>query len=247
MSGVYATHVLREKSSLIQGYMLGFIAAGYVVGPLIIGLVERTGTSWRWAIAFPAFAYLPFILPIGLAKLKQAAGTEPLSRQSIREACAYDRKLLAGLMVSVFLAAGGYLCVVNWSVAFLENQRGMVMGAAHIVLAVIGLGVVLGRITSARLAERYPRILVLAIAAAASMFLVFFAPLPANGFYDSVLMVLACAFSSGIYPILVGEASIFPQSLAPAVYSTLTASVVLGALLLPFVFGLLQEHIGRVE
>jgi fucose permease len=190
---------------------------------------------------------LPFILPMALAKLERVTGTEPLSRRSLGEAFSYDRKLLTGLLLSIFLAAGGYLCLVNWSVAYLENQRGMVMGAAHIVLAIIGVGIVFGRITSARLASRFPVMMVLLTAAAASMVLSFFAPLPLNGIYDSVLMVSACVFSSGIYPVLMGKASVFPASLSPAVYTTMTTSVVLGALLLPFVSGLLQEHVGRVE
>ncbi|MDY6794896.1 MAG: hypothetical protein SWK76_06410 [Actinomycetota bacterium] len=139
------------------------------------------------------------------------------------------------------------MCIINWSVAYLENQRGMVMGSAHIVLAIIGFGVAFGRITSARIAEGYRQLPVLMTAAFASMVLTFFAPLPANGVADSTLIILASVFSSGIYPILLGDASMFPPSLSPAVLSAMMAALVSGTVLLPFLVVLLREHVGRVQ
>jgi len=247
LSGVYATHVLSKRITVIQGYSFGLLGLGYVVGSAIAGLVEYAGISWRWAIASPGLVMLPFVFVVVLAKLRPVSGVARLSGSVLRQAFDFDRKLFTVLTFSVFLAAGGYMAIVNWSVAFLENQRGMVLGAAHIVLAAIGLGVIVGRVMAARLAAKYKATLVVLAAALASIVLTFFAPIPQNGTFDSVLIVLACACSAGIYPILLGEATAFPASISPSVYTILTASVVAGASVFPFVIGLLLEHVGRVQ
>ena len=247
LSGVYATHVLSEKITVIQGYSFGLLGLGYIVGSTLAGLIEHAGISWRWAIASPALFMLPLVFAVMLAKLQPVSGIATLSGSILRQAFDFDRKLFTILTFSVFLAAGGYMAIVNWSVAFLENQRGMVLGASHIVLAIIGLGVIVGRVMTARLAAKYKAILVVLAAALASMVLSFFAPIPKNGTFDAVLIVLASACSAGIYPILLGEATAFPVSISPPVYTFLTASVVAGAATFPFVIGLLLEHIGRVQ
>ncbi|MDY6794897.1 MAG: hypothetical protein SWK76_06415 [Actinomycetota bacterium] len=99
LSGVYSTNVLREESSLIQGYLLGFMAAGYIVEPLACGLLERSGISWCWAIAFPALFILPFLIPMAVAEPKPLTGIVPLSRRSLREAFTYDRSLFTALFL----------------------------------------------------------------------------------------------------------------------------------------------------
>jgi len=246
LPGTYANRFGGRRAFRIQGYLYGFLSIGYVAGPLIPDLIERLNISWRWSVALPGLFILPFIAVIMTSRFNELRDTVPLSVRSIKQVFSYDRRYLIILMACLFISYGSYVAISEWLVSFLENSSGMTASTAHLVLAIFGAAVFLGRFGSgyfSRKTNPYNIILALSIV---SMTLVFLIPLPGSSTVNAALLVATGLFMPGIPALLLGGVGHFPHSLISPTYSILMISFCLGIMTIPYLVGLIMQTAGSV-
>ncbi|MCK4406850.1 MAG: MFS transporter [Bacteroidales bacterium] len=246
LPGVYATNVLSKESARIQSVLFGFLSFGFIVGPLFPGLIENLDISWRWAIAAPGVFILPFVIPIIITRLEHIEKAERLSFRIIKDIISFDRRFFLGMIVALILAGGAAVGFVTWIITFLEKERGMLQGSAHLVLCGIGVTIVLGRMACGYLARRFSSYKILIIITIVSAVMIFFAPLPKVAMVNMVLFWVASLFFSGIYPLLLSAAIVYPKTESSSAYTLFFIAISVGGLSIPYVLGQIFEHVGAV-
>ena len=246
LPGVYVTNVLGKESARIQSVLFGFLSFGYIVGPLIPGLIEKLNISWRLAIAAPGLFMVPLIIPLIFTKLGHISKVEKLSIRSVKEIISFNPRFFLGLFVAIILGGGASQGFITWIITFLENERGMSQGSAHLVLCGVGVSLVLGRLICGNLTKRFTTSKILIIVSIVSVFLVFFAPFPKHVLINIVLFLLASLFFSGIIPLLLSAASVYPKSESSSTYTLLFIGLAIGSLFVPFIIGQIFEQMGAI-
>ena len=246
LPGVYVTNVLSKESARIQSALFGFLSFGYIVGPLIPGLIEKLNISWRWAIAAPGLFMVPLIIPLVFTNLGRISKVEKLSIRSVKEIISFNPRFFAGLFVALILGGGASQGFITWIITFLENERGMLQGSAHLVLSGVGVSLVLGRLVCGNLTKRFSTYKILIIISIVSLFLVFFAPFPKYVLINIVLFLLASLFFSGILPLFLSAASVYPKSESSSTYTLLFIALAIGSLFFPYIIGQIFELLGAV-
>ncbi|MBU1669509.1 MAG: MFS transporter [Actinobacteria bacterium] len=246
LPGIYATNTCGAQTPRIQSMLFGFLSFGYIVGPLVPGLIEHLEISWRWAVAIPGLLVIPFVIPVAVARLERIKEAERLSLATVRRMVSFDRRFFFGLTLALILSGGAVLGVITWIVTFLENERGMTLGAAHVVLSGIGLALVMGRLVCGQLSKRFRVYRIELVIVPLSAVLVFIAPLPGSAVVNSALFLVSALVYSGVYPLLLSAASIYPRSDSAAAYTVFFLCVSLGGMTIPYALGQVFQHAGAV-
>lgn len=244
--GIYVTNVLRKESAHVQSMLFGCLALGYTVGPLFPGLIEHLQISWRWAIAFPGALILLCIIPMTIAKLERIEKAEPLSPRIIKDIIAFDRRFFVGIIAALILSGGAITGFITWLITFLINERGMILGSAHIVLCGVGITMALGRLTCGYFAKRFPAYKILLSLTIASAVLLFLAPLPSAVAANTALFLVASFSFAGIFPLLLAAAAVYPKSESSSAYTLFCLALVGGKILTPYALGQVFEYVGAV-
>ena len=246
LPGIYATNTCGKEVPRIQAMLFGFLSFGYIVGPLIPGLIERLEISWRWAIAIPGLLIIPFVIPVAMARIKRMEEAEKLSFKTIKHMVSFDRRFFIGITLAIILAGGAALGVITWVVTFLEKERGVTLGAAHLVLCGVGTALVLGRLACGKLSKRFSVYKILLTLVPASAVLVFIAPLPDSAAINALLFIMSALVYAGIYPMLLSASSIYPRSDSAAAYTFFFIILAIGGVTIPYVLGQVFQHAGAV-
>jgi len=246
LPGIYVTNVLGKESARIQSALFGFLSFGYIVGPLIPGIIVKLDISWRWAIASPGLFMIPLIIPLVFTKLGRISKVETLSIRSVKEIIKYNPRFFAGLFIALVLGAGATQGFLIWIITFLEKERGMISGSAHLVLSGIGICLVLGRLACGYLTKRFSTFKILIILTVVSSILIFFAPFDKNISINILLFFIASVFFAGIFPLLLSAASTYPKSESSNTYTLFFIALSLGCLFIPFVIGQIFEIAGYI-
>lgn len=246
LPAVYITSVHGDEGSSYQNILYGFLSLGFVLGPLFAGLVARQGWSWRWCFIVPALASFPLALPIAAARLKRLPRPKKLSFKVLSDALSFNRSLFTGLVLAFLLYAAAQASVNTWLVTFLEIEKGMVSGSAHMVLVGIAVSLTLGRWACGYLSRKIDPFNILATITIASGVLVFLAPLPEAKAASIALYTLLGLTYAGINPFLVSYAAWFPESESSAVVSAVFSAGALGGIFFPYLVGLLNQNINPI-
>jgi MFS family permease len=246
LPAVYITNVYGDKGPSIQNILYGFMSLGFVLGPLFAGLVARQGWSWRWCYIVPALAALPMAMPIAVVKLKRLPRPKKLSLKVLGDVLSFNRSLFTGLVLAFFLYAAAQASVNTWLVTFLEIEKGMVSGSAHMVLVGVAISLTLGRWTCGYLSKKIDPFDILVTITIASGILVFLAPLPEAKVASIALYTLLGFTYAGINPFLISYAAWFPESESSAVVSAIFSAGGLGGIFFPYLIGLMNQHINPI-
>ena len=246
LPAVYITSVYGDEGASYQNILYGFMSLGFVLGPLFAALVARQGWSWRWCYIVPALAVLPLAIPIAAVKLKRLPRPKKLSLKVLGDALTFNRSLFIGLVLAFLLFAAAKASVNTWLVTFLEIEKGMVSGSAHMVLVGVALSLTLGRWTCGYLAKKIDPFDILITITIASGVLIFLAPLPEAKIASIVLYTLLGFTYAGINPFLISYAAWFPENESSAVVSAIFSAGALGGLFFPYLIGLLNQHINPI-
>ncbi|MBI9039250.1 MAG: MFS transporter [Bacteroidales bacterium] len=246
LPGVYVTNVLSKESARIQSTLFGFISFGYILGPLIPGIIIKLDISWRWAIASPALLMVPLIIPLIFTKFNRIEKVDKLSVSTVKEIIKFNPRFFTGLFIALILGAGATQGFLIWIITFLEKERGLLQGSAHLILSAIGICLVFGRLACGNLTKRFSTFNILIIISIVSTFLIFFAPFPQHVIFNIVLFMLASIFFAGIFPLLLSAASTYPKSESSSTYSLFFIALALGSLFVPFLIGHIFEIAGYV-
>ncbi|MBN2025199.1 MAG: MFS transporter [Actinobacteria bacterium] len=246
LPAIYATSLYGPDSPRMQNILYGFLSLGFVIGPVFAGLIARMEWSWRWCLAIPALLAIPAALPLALAGLKRLPRQKRLSVAVIREVLSFNRSLFLGLVLAFLLYAAAQASVTTWLVSFLEIERGMISGTAHLVLMGIAASLTAGRWACSYLSRLIDPFDILVAVSLASGVLVFLAPLPDSRAASIILYMLLGLAYAGINPFLIGYAARFPAGESSAVITAIVSAGSLGGVFFPYLVGLLNEHINPI-
>jgi FHS family glucose/mannose:H+ symporter-like MFS transporter len=226
--GVYVTRTCGQTSHREQNILYAFFSLGVVTGPIL------------------AIIAIPLSIPLLFAAFERLDGIKPISRDSVREILAFNRRLFYGLLVALVLYIAAESAVSLWLVTFFHEHYGMEIGNAHWILTGLWIGITVGRVICGYLAERIDpfRILVFVTLSAGICLLV--APLASSKYVSMALYPVVGLFYAGIYPFLIGYAARFPTSVSSTVFTLYIAAGAAGGAVLPYLIGLVNQFTGLI-
>jgi MFS transporter, FHS family, glucose/mannose:H+ symporter len=244
--GVFVTYTCRESTHHKQSVLYGFFSMGVVAGPLIAGLIIDRGISWRWVFVTPAVLIIPLCLPVAIGTFERIDGVQKLSVGVLRRIAGFNRALFTGLFVALLFYIAAESAVSMWIVTFLSEERGVSIAISHWVLTGLWAALTLGRWVCGYFSTRFdPYLLLMVLAGSAGIFIIA-APVSGTPGAAIVLYPMVGLFYSGIYPLLVGYASWFPEELASSVFTLFVAAGAAGSTFLPYFVGLVNQFAGSV-
>jgi len=244
LPGIYATNQHAERSAKLQSTIFSFLAFGFVLGPVFPGIISYLELSWRWSFALPGLLLIPALIPILLAKHEPVDKAEKLTLSILKEIIAFDKKFFFEIVTTLIIAAGAAVALLTWLITFLETQQSTPLGTAHIVLSAMGIAAVSGRLIWGTVSTKLTAFRTLLIIVPISAILVFLAPLSQTVAINIILFFMAMFFVSGINPLLLSSAAIYPKSHSSSVYTILFISMGMGGATIPFCIGQVFQHAG---
>jgi len=242
LPGIYTTNIYSEKSAQLQSVIFSFLALGFVIGPIFPGIISYFDISWRWCFAFPGLLILPALIPIILAKHEPIDKAEKLTPHIVKEIISFDKKFFFRMVIALIISSGAAIGFLTWLITFLEDKRGTSPGTSHIILATMGIAAVIGRQIWARVAPKITVYRTLTLLVPVSTVFVFLAPLPNSVIINIILFFIAMIFISGINPLFLSAAAVYPKSHSSSAYTILFISISIGGIIIPFVIGQIFEY-----
>jgi fucose permease len=234
-----------------------FFGLGALAAPIAIGVLSEAGVAWQAIIAGTGLAAVPVAVTFavagmpsgrraapGLAPPRETAHTAGSSgaaapRPVSRPGRGTSVLLLLGISIATYVA--GEIGVSNWLVRFLESAPLLVATAS---LSLFWGGLALGRLVSARIADRFDHARFTAAAAGLSglallgAILVPWLPL-------RIALFTLTGFASGpIFPMIVAIGGERFPTRAAAISGTLVSFAVVGSIVYPPVMGFISVSVG---
>lgn len=219
-----------------------FFSVGALSSPLIAGRLFEAGVPWEAIVIGSASLALPLAALFGLVALphgRHEPDPDAAPPTALRR-LAFSFPLLA-LELAIACYVASEVGVSNWLVRFLEEAP---IGLATTALSLYWAGLAVGRLISARIADRFDHLafatvalLVVALATGAAV-------LAPTIEAQIVLFVVVGIASGPVFPLIVaigGERH--PQRTA-AVSGFLTGAAVVGSIVYPPIMGFLSVAIG---
>lgn len=246
LPGIYVTHLYSEKSAQLQSMLFSFMAVGFVIGPVFPGIVSYLQISWRWSLAFPGLLVLPALIPIILVKHESIDEAKKLTFHIVKEIISLDKRFFYGIIFAIIISAGSSVGLLTWLITFLEEERGASLGTSHIVLAVMGIAAILGRLIWAKVTPKVTVYRTLLFIIPISALFVLIAPLPDSSTINIILFFFAMIFVSGVNPLFLSAAAVYPKSHSSSAYTILFIAMSIGGILIPFGIGKVFQYAGPV-
>ncbi|HJN05784.1 MAG TPA: MFS transporter [Bacteroidales bacterium] len=188
----------------------------------------------------------PALIPIILTKHAPIDKAEQLNFRIIKEIIAFDKRFFLGLVIAVVISSGSGSGFLTWLITFLEVQRETSVGVAHLILASMGIAAFFGRLIWSRVGPKITVYRTLLLIVPISVALVFIAPLSKIVMMNIILFFIAMIFVSGVTPLLLSTATVYPKSHSSSAYTILFIFMSLGGMLIPFGIGHVFQQEGPV-
>jgi fucose permease len=221
-----------------------FFGVGAFIAPLVIGRLVDLGVPWRWLYLATGLLALPLAALFWYMRLPH--GRHDSDSATVVDGAVVDRRiLLIWPIPALALAIGTYVAsevgVSNWLVRFL-SQAPIVLATGS--LSLFWAGLALGRLVSARIADRFDHVRFTTtwalVTGAVLVGAVLVPSLPV-----SIAGFALVGFAMGpIFPMIMaigGER--FPERSA-AVGGLLTTAAVVGGVIYPAIMGPLSDTVG---
>jgi predicted MFS family arabinose efflux permease len=131
-------------------------------------------------------------------------------------------------------------------ITFLEDQRGTSLEMSHIILAAMGIAAIIGRLIWGKIARKITVYRTLLLIIPVSAILIFIAPLSKIEAINVMLFFVTMIFVSGVNPLFLSAAAIYPKSHSSSAYTILFIFMSLGGMSIPFGIGQVFQHFGPV-
>jgi fucose permease len=235
-----------------------FFGLGALAAPIAIGVLSEAGVAWQAIIAGTGLAAVPVAVTFAVAEMPSgrraaprlaplpeaahAAGSSSATaapRPVARPGRGTSVLLLLGVAIATYVA--GEIGISNWLVRYLESAPLLVATAS---LSLFWGGLALGRLVSARIADRFDHARFTAAAAGLSglallgAILVPWLPL-------RIALFTLTGFASGpIFPMIVAIGGERFPTRAAAISGTLVSFAVVGSIVYPPVMGFISVSVG---
>jgi fucose permease len=226
-----------------------FFSVGALSAPLAVGRLVEVGVEWQTifiATGLVAFVLAALFAVVRMPDGRHARAARVASERSsglgrLREA----RGRLAAPLLLLAFAIGCYVAgevgVSNWLVRFLEPAP---LSTATTALSLFWAGLTLGRLISARIADRFDHIrftVFCSVATSAALLAAIFAPtLPLS----IALFGLAGVATGPIYPMIMAIGGDRYPDRTSAVSGFLSGAAVVGSIVYPPIMGFLSVTVG---
>lgn len=245
LPGVYSTHHFSEEGAKLQSLIFSFMALGFVIGPVIPGVIDHFNMPWKLSYIIPAIIALPLLLPVLTSNHQPIENTSSLSLKIFMEVVSFDKRFFIGIMIICAVGAGSSSAINTWVITFMEDSRNVQPAYAHLILSGMGLATVLGRCIWGRVATNSSVFKTLVFISSMAMVLIFVAPIPNKLLINIILFILTVVFISGINPLSLSASSLYPKSHSSSVYSILFSTASVGGLFIPSLIGIIFHNFGE--
>jgi fucose permease len=219
-----------------------FFSLGALSSPFVVGRLVEAGVAWQAVMLGTGLVAIPLAILLavtGMPTGRHAAEAGNGSRAVARRLTLDPILLILALAIALYVASE--IGVSNWLVRFLSSAP---LATATTALTLFWGGLTLGRLISARLADRFDHAR-FAAASAVVMAVALVGAVVAPSLPVSVALFAVAGFVSGpIYPLIVaigGER--FPARSA-AVGGFLSGTAVIGGIFYPPVMGFMSVTVG---
>jgi MFS transporter, FHS family, glucose/mannose:H+ symporter len=218
-----------------------FFSIGALSSPLVVGQLVEAGIAWQAIILVSAASVIPLAGFFAIARLPHGRrDTSDREGRSGGTPIALTWPLVT-LELGICFYVAAEVGVSDWLVRFLDSVP---LGTATGALSLFWAGMALGRLVSARIADRFDHLQFTTVAVTVAGLATFAAVVvPSVG--ASIALFGLVGFASGpVFPMIVAIAGDrFPERSA-AVGGFMTAAAVVGAVLYPPVMGFMSVNVG---
>ena len=237
----------RERRGRALNLLHVFFSLGALGSPLVVGRLVEAGVDWRAVLTATAVAGLP--LAVLFAAAVMPAGrrqrADPASGRGATAARGPTARRLALPMVLLAIAIACYVAgqggISSWLVRFLEPAPA---ATATTALALFWAGLTVGRVASARIADRFDHARFtaagLAVLTAAMLAAILVPVLPVR----IALLALAGAAAGPVYPMIMAIAGDRYPDRSGAVAGVLASAAVAGTVVYPPLMGFVSVAAG---
>lgn len=223
-----------------------FFSLGALSAPLAAGRLIEGGVAWQAIVVTTGFAALAVAalygvvrMPDGRRERASRAAVAGMGRLARLRGRISGPLLLLGIAIACYVASE--VGVSNWLVRFLEPAP---VTEATTALALFWAGLTLGRLVSARLADRFDHVR-FAIASAAVMSAAILGATLAPSVPASIALFTLAGFASGpVFPMIVAIGGERYPDRSAAVGGFLSGAAVAGSVVYPPVMGFLSVTVG---
>lgn len=225
-----------------------FYSVGALTGPLVVGALVGAGADWRVPVLFTGIVALALVAPV------RAVGSVPSRPRVRRDRTSGDSAATSAIgaapslrvpLVALAVAIACYVAteagVSSWLVVYLVEEP---LGTATLALGLFWAGLAAGRLTAARIADRFAPVrlaLTCVLLAGAALLGGILAPPGAV----RIAFFAVAGFGCGpVYPMIMTVAGSHYPHRAAAVSGILTAAGVAGSVVYPPLMGLLSDTVG---
>jgi fucose permease len=229
-----------------------FFSLGALSAPLAVGRLVEAGVEWGTIVAstgIAAFLVSGLFLVVGMPPGRRARAPEPALATS-RSASGHTLSghaggrmalplILLGFAIAAYVASE--VGVSNWLVRFLEPAP---LTLATTGLALFWAGLTLGRLVSARIADRLDHVR-FAIASVVAMSVALAGAIVVPSTEASIGLFALAGFASGpVYPMIVAIGGDRYPDRSAAVSGFLSGAAVAGSVIYPPIMGFLSVTVG---
>jgi fucose permease len=222
-----------------------FFSAGAVGGAFLIGLLATGGISWQTTIGTTGLAVI--VLAAAAATMPLPSGrrdrAKPTKAAAPVTVSSRERSLIpfVGLAIAICVYVGAELGVTSWVVKYVAADS---LALAPSALAIFWGGITLGRLVSARHADRFHAATFIGVCFVLSSVALTGAVLSHTPVVSLILYGLAGVAYGPIFPmIMVLGGRLYPHRLA-VLSGSLTAASTIGATVYPGFMGFVAAHYG---
>ncbi|MFH0915066.1 MAG: MFS transporter [bacterium] len=241
ISGVWVGAHVRTGTERAMLLILAFFALGVVAAPLAIGAALSLGGTWRWVFVGEAAFSAIMAMALTTSRLPDVKGRENLRLRQLREMAGFAPRLLAVMLVAIFIYVGSETVLGVWLAKFEIDVHGASPSLAAISVTLLWTGITLGRYLTVPLTRwvRPSRLLVV-FAAVQTVFIL------GTVLSPTLVASLACVFLAGLgasvcFPLIGGYTSRFPGWYAGVAFSGMMLAGTLGSTVFSYLIGPVAE------
>jgi fucose permease len=238
-------HLLVNSDGMSSGsiyFMHTSYALGAFVGPMVLNLLLMLKFGWRSSVWVVVISSLILLLLLWPTDIPEEAPSQTTAKKNAIDFTFLKNKRYYVCFFLYFCYGGVETCINSWLITFLSEKGIMSLSTAQIMLSMLWMVIIVGRLLQIFLEKRIPaRYLLLGQSALMLLCITLLALTKSEPFAIALILIIGL-FMAGITPANALNAKEFMHGEGVS-SGIIFAGNGLGGTLIPFVVGLLFDHI----